>query len=257
MTLSRIHFYTLTVSAMLVSGLFAEEPAKSKEKTDDQATRKADAVGDLAKASSLISFGRGEMAELTGLKDYKSPESLVAAGGILLRAENAFGSKMDPLGVEPTNDAGDAMKSEDAKVPSLKKEAEDLFDEARAMVISDKAKLNSLEMLIKQASEMKTGEERGALGYPRAVQKVIPPGAHHFYKIPFFPGAPAAVAMRSTGTSKLNFEVLGDNGNRLFHIKGAFAQYQWFPARSKQPRIITINIHNIGNATAVYQMITN
>jgi hypothetical protein len=258
MFFTRRLFASAILTASVCGGVFAQEPPKSKEQADAKTARKAEAVSDLAKASSLMAFGRGEMAEQTGLKTYKSPEGLVAAGGILLRAENAFGGKMDPLGVEPTNELGEAIKVEEAKLPTLKAEAEALFDEARAMVTTDATKLKSLELLIQQASDVKqSGEERGALGYPRSVQKGILPGGHHFYKIPFVPGVPAAVAMRSTGASKLQFEVIGDGGGRMFNLKGAFAQYQWLPARGKQPRMITINISNIGKVPTVYQLVTN
>lgn len=245
--------FLIVAAGFLTAMLQAGDPPRGGKK-DDNSARRAEVVGELTQAASLAAFGRGELADETGLKGFKSPEALVSAGGILLRANAAFGGKMDPLGIDPTDEAGKPIKTEDAKLPGLKAEAEALFDEARAIVAGDRARTAAIEALIKEAS---TFESRGAVGFPRSVQKPIPPGGHHWYKIPFVPGAPAAIAMRSTGASKLQIEILNDAGGRMFNLKGAFAQYQWMTARGNQPKMITVNIYNIGKAPTAYQMITN
>lgn len=254
MNTNRLFAVGTVLTAGLLAAMVQAGDAPRGGRKDDAEARRAEVVGELAQAARLAAFGRGEMAEETGLTGFKSPEALVSAGGILLRANASFGGKMDPLGIDPTDEAGKPIKAEDAKLPGLKAEAEALFDEARALAAGDRAKAAAIEALIKEAS---TFESRGAVGFPRSVQKAIPPGGHHWYKIPFVPGAPAAIAIRSTGNSKLQFEILNNAGGRMFNLKGAFAQYQWMPARGKEPKMITVNIYNIGTNPTAYQMVTN
>jgi hypothetical protein len=250
------------IAASIVAGgsIFALAQAADPPKpapVDAQETKKVEAVNSLSTASQLASFGRGELDSETGLKGFKSPEALVSAGGILLRANNAFGGKVEALDAKPTDEAGKAIDSKTEKVNSLSDEANALFDEARALVAGDKKKSAEIEALIKQAQKIDTLESRGAVGYPRALQGTLAPGANHWYKIPFVPGLPASVAMRSTGTSRLRFVVTGPGGNQLFSLVGPTAYYNWMVNRDNQPRMITITITNTGKNVAAYQLFTN
>ena len=47
----------------------------------------------LGTAAELTAFGRGQSCEATSAKNAKSPEALVLAGGILLRAHAVTGGK--------------------------------------------------------------------------------------------------------------------------------------------------------------------
>lgn len=164
MTLSRF-----LVVGVAVCGMWL--PARGGEpKPDETQLRHAEAVASLATAAQLASYGRGELAELTGLKGAKSPEALIAAGGILLRAGAALGAEPEAVNEKGEPDAK-------AKVRSLKDQATDLFDEALGMAGNDKAKQAALTKLIEQAKAVPSGESRGAVGKPRTVTRTIPPAS--------------------------------------------------------------------------------
>ena len=207
----RLRCFTAVLLMATVSSVFAQgknEPA--------EAEKSADLVADLGTAAQLIAFGRGETNEATGLKDFKSPEALVAAGAIYFRAHKATGGKLKPSDAKVEDEDGKAI-AEEGKAPSLAEEAEALFDEARAMPTKDKA---GLEALIKQA---KATESRGATGGPRVINRTIKTGKAHKIHIAFDPNSPASVTMRGTGQTQ--FEVVGNGGNVLWHSKGTWGFY--------------------------------
>lgn len=220
----------------------AENPA---EKTEAEKT--AELVERLALAAELTAFGRGELADTTGLKDLKSPEALVAAGGILLRAHKQTGGKVKPSDASVTDEEGKTIPDEGA-APSLADEAEALFDEARALPSKDKA---ALEAQIKLAQ---TVPERGAAGGPRVISRTVKTGKAHNLHIKFQPNSPATVAMRGTG--KTQFEVVGNGGNVLWHSAGAWGIYTWHTGRGGV-KDITVRVINKGGPPVAYTVTTN
>ena len=225
---------------------WAQKPAeKAAEKTEAEKT--ADVVERLALAAELTAFGRGELADATGLKDFKSPEALVAAGGILLRAHKQTAGKIKPSDAEVADDDGATIPEEGAAT-SLADEAAALFDEARALSSKDKA---ALEAQIKQAQ---TVPERGAVGGPRVITRKIKTGKTHNLKIKFEPNSPASVTMRGTGQTQ--FEVVGNGGNVLWHSKGTWGFYNWHTGRGGV-KDITVKVINRGGPPVAYTVTTN
>lgn len=220
--------------------------AQAKSEPAD-AEKTAELVSELATAAQLVAFGRGELAEATGLKDLKSPEALVAAGAIYLRAHKATGGKLKPLEAKVEDDDGQAVAAEGA-APSLAEDAEALFDEARALATKDQA---ALEALIKQAM---TVESRGATGGPRVITRTIKTGKVHHVDIAFDPHAPASVTMRGTGTTQ--FEVLGNKGKVLWHSKGTWGFYNWHPGNGGLSNV-RIKVINGGGPPVAYTITTN
>lgn len=215
------------------------------EPTD--AEKSAELVEQLGTAAQLVAFGRGELAEATGLKDYKSPEALVAAGAIYLRAHKATGGKLKPSDAK-VQDADGTTVAEEGQPLSLGEEAEALFDEARAMPLKDNA---ALETLIKQAQ---SGESRGATGGPRVINRSIKTGKTHNIEIAFDPKSPASVTMRSSG--KTQFEVVGNKGRVLWHSKGTWGFYNWHPGNGGLSNV-TVRVINGGGPSVSYTVTTN
>lgn len=217
----------------------ADEPSKEDVA---KAEIRAAAVTDLALAADLAAFAR----------DAKSPESLAIAGGMIVRANKTFGGKSDPL--DPK--AADAVKS-----PGLEKQADALFDEARAMVATDKARAAALEALIGNAKKFEQGGSAGArpaVGGPRNITRVLPAGQTHTYTIGFTSGQPAAVAMTSAGPAKIYFDITHVKGASLFASRGYNASYNWVPVRDKDAvRYVTITLQNLGNNPTTYTLTTN
>lgn len=235
---------TVLVAALVSSSyqVFAQPAAEPTE-----AERSADLVEELATAAQLAAFGRGELAAVTGLKDFKSPEALVAAGAIYLRAHKATGGKLKPSDAKVEDGDGNAVAAGAAPTP-FAEEAEALFDEARALPSKDKA---AVEALIKQA---KSVESRGATGGPRVINRTINTGKTHNIHIAFDPNSPASVTMRGTGTTQ--FEVIGNKGKVLWHSKGTWGFYNWHPGRGGL-KDITVRVINNGGPPVAYTVTTN
>jgi hypothetical protein len=246
MKLSRLLFAAgLLTAGLLATPGAAQPPGKDKDKT------RADYIADLTTAANLIQFGRGEVPDQPWLTGVKSPEALVAAGGILLRAHKAFEEKMGELPA-PTDKDGKALKAE-AKAASLKSQAGDLFVEAQGMVAGDKSRAAAIDALIKKAENL--GEFRDAVGGPRNITMTILPGQSHNYKVQYVAGLPASVALTSNG-GRLDFEIVNNAGESIFDIKGTFANYSWNPKNGPN-RVVTFNITNIGRVANTYTLTTN
>lgn len=231
--------------AMLVSSSPVAFAQAKAEPTDGE--KCAALVEELGTAAQLVAFGRGELADTTGLKDFKSPEALVAAGAIYLRAHKATGGKTKPSEAK-VEDSDGTVVAEEGKAPSFADEAEALFDEARALPSKDKA---GLEALIKQA---KTAESRGASSGPQVINRVIKTGKVHNIQIAFDPGAPASVTMRGTGRTQ--FEVIGAGGRTLWHSQGSWGFYNWHPGNGGHKNV-TVRVINKGGPPVAYTVTTN
>jgi hypothetical protein len=246
------------MSAVLVGGFLlvaVQAPAQQPKGKDDaeKTAKRGAAVAELATASQLIAFGRGEMADTTGLKNFKSPESLVAAAGILLRVNGAIGGKIETPDAKPTDDKDKPVEGEALKVTGLEEEAKALFDEARAMVAGNKERSATLESLIKEAS---ASETRGAVGSPRAYSRNIGVGVTHVYRIPFVTRSPASVTFRSAARSELHFEIQDDPGAIIFSRNGTNASHSWMTG-GPGPRSITVRVRNVGRFPTSYTVLTN
>lgn len=248
MLVSRTGWLAAVVAGcVLFSGTaaWAQKAEAAAERTDAEKT--ADVVEQVALAAELAAFGRGEMAEATGLKDFKSAEALVAAGGILLRVHKQTAGKVKASDAKVTDDNGAAVAA-DGAANSFGAEAEALFDEARALA-KDKT---TIEAQIKQASLV---PERGAVGGPRVINRTIQSGRKHVINIPFEANSPASVSMR--GTSTTQFEVVGPRGNVLWHSKGAWGYYNWNVGRGGGEKDITVRVINKGGPPVAYTITTN
>ncbi len=233
MKLSRRLMAGVVLSGMLVTAGLADEPTKEDiEKAEGTSA----VLSELAIAGELVAFGR----------DAKNPESLVIAGGILIRANKALGGKVTPIEVG-------------AKLVPLDQQANDLFDEARAMV-TDKARSASLEVLIKSAQDFPRGsdaESRGHVGGARQITRNIAPGATETIQLAYVGGMPAAVSMTSSGPAKIQFD-LTHGANNLVSVKGHTAYYTWVPPRDKDAqRKFVVTMTNTGKKPTTFTLTTN
>lgn len=240
---SRSNWRTFIV---LTAGMMLCLPAVAEDAETEMQSR-ADVVSDLATAAQLIAFGRGELNETTGLSDFSSPESLVAAGGILLRIHQHTAGKFVPSDAKVLDENSQPLPDENLPF-SLADEAAALFDEARAMQSNDKA---GLEARIKQAQLV---TDRGAVGGPRVISRTVKTGKAHTVDIEFEPNSPAVVTMRGTG--KTQFEVVGPKGKVLWHSKGSWGTYQFHTGRGGAKNI-TVKINNKGGPPVAYTVTTN
>lgn len=252
------------MSAVALTGLLAltansADPVKEPTKQDiEDAGKRADLVADIALANTLAAYGRGEACEATSPKDFKSPESLVLAGGILWRADKASGGKVAELDIKPTDEKGGPIESKAEKSKSLKDQAKELFDEARASVAESKdaSRKAAIEAMIKR--EESSEASRGAVGGPQQTTRVLQPGETHSFKISYVGGVPAAVAMTSTGPAKIDFNLTHVGGNNLFNSKGQNAGYNWVPARDKNGiRLFNLTLTNMGKKPTMYVLAIN
>lgn len=233
-----------------VCGLWTGSAQAGQPKPDEHLVKQADAVASLAMASQLASYGRGELSDLTGLKGVKSPEALIAAGGILLRAGSCLGAEPEAI-----NDKGEPDAK--AKVRSFKDQATDLFDEALGMAGNDKAKQDALNKLIAQAKMLPSGEQRGAVGKPRTVTRVLKPGESTTITIGFVPSAPATISYDTVGGPRQRVEIIGPNGNTLYDNTAKSGTHSWTTVRDDKKRMITIRLTNTGTGTHSVTVTTN
>lgn len=215
----------------------------SAEKTEAEKT--GEIVERVALAAELTAFGRGELADATGLKDFKSPEALVAAGGILLRIHKQTGGKVSASDAKVTE--GDLAVVAEGPANSFGHEAEALFDEARGLA-KDKA---AIEAQIKQASLV---PERGAIGGPKVITRTVKSGKTQHVDLAFEPNSPASISMRGTG--KVQFEVIGPGGKVLWHSQGSWGFYNFNTGRNAE-RGIKIKVINGGGPPVAYTITTN
>ncbi|MCE9568085.1 MAG: hypothetical protein K8U57_39285 [Planctomycetes bacterium] len=254
MKASRVLLAVMLVS-VLGSGTRAAEPTKQEI---EDATKRASILADIAFAADLAAFGRGQGAEGTSPKDFKSPESLVLAGGILMRAHKATAGKSSTLDAKPTDEKGNPIKGDAVKTPSLAEQADALFVEAEAMGVElkDKSRAATLDAMIKR--EKASEADRGGIGGPNTITRVLQAGETHTYPVAFFSGQPAAVAMTSSGPAKIQFDLGHAGGAGLFSLKGHNANYNWTPQRDKDNvRRFTIKMTNLGNKPTTYTLTTN
>lgn len=248
MRVVRILLAGVAVAGMLACEVRAAEPTKEDIAN---AERRGDAVADVALAANLAAFGR----------DAKSPESLVIAGGMLIRAHKSFAGKSEPLDAKATDEKGNPVKGEAARAVALDKQAEALFDEARVLVGEDKARKVALEGLIKNANSFVWGPDttaRPSIGWPRTMTRQLSPGETQTYTIGFVGGQPAAVAMTSTGPARIQFDLSQIGGASLFSLKGLNAAYNWVPGRDKDNvRRVKVTLTNVGRQPTTYTLTTN
>lgn len=245
----------VVLATLASSGTRAADPTKEDI---EKATKQAAILADIAFAHDLAAFGRGDGAEATSPKNFKSPESLALAGGILMRAHKATAGKSTVLEAKPTDEKGNPIKGDAVKTPSLAEEAEALFVEAEAMAVElkDKSRAAAIDALIKR--EKASEADRGGIGGPSRITRLLNPGETHTYPVAFFGGQPAAVAMVSSGPPKIQFDILHVGGASLFSLKGQNANYNWTPARDKDgARKFTITLRNLGNKPTTYTLTTN
>ncbi len=244
--LAAVTLSTAAVQAQVKAAV--QVPAKVAAESDPR----ADLVADLGLAAQLAAFGNGDLNELSGLpKDFRSPEALVAAGTIMLRAHKLTGGQQVDANAEVMED-GKAVPAA-GKASTLLDEAKALYDTARAQ--AEGKQLADLEKQIKVEMDKLNKEERPAVGGPRVISRTIKSGKKHNINIAFEPNSPATVAMQGTGTTQ--FEVVGPRGNVLWHSKGAWGVYNWNTGTGRNDKDITIRVINRGGPDVAYTIRTN
>lgn len=240
--MKKYHLGLVAVLGFLTTPLRADDAPVGKDA--EAAQMRADALALLPRAADLAALGR----------DVKSAETLVIAGGMLLRANSLFGGKTDPLKEQPTVEDGKPVGAATASVP-LAQQADGLFDEARAMAAGG-SKAAAVEALIKTVSA--EFPKRGSVGGPQTVTRTLNPGETHRYNLNFYGGQPASVSMTSTGPAKIQFDVTHKSGTSLFSLRGHNAYYNWMPPRDRDTlRHVTVTMTNSGRNPTTYTFSKN
>ncbi len=233
----------LALSLVIASNMQAEDskaaPAK-EEKKDDESDKRAALVADVGTAVGLSDVGHTN----------KWPDALVVAGGILMQVDKATGGKFAEAKIE-VKDSDGKVVIDDTKSLSFKDQANSLFDDARAMVASDKDRSKALEAQIKEASAPK---DRGAIGGPRHISRVVHQGKAQVFEIAFAPNSLAEVSMRGTGGCQ--FEVIGPRGDLLWHSQGTWGTYHWHTGHGGI-KDITVKVINAKGPPVAYTVVTN
>jgi hypothetical protein len=230
--------------ALAVGTLSAQDPPKD---VIENAERRSKIVENLVAAHRLTAFGKGDLGEASGLKDYQSPEALIAAGGIFLRAHKEAGA------FDAVDEKGEVDPK--GKVPDLTARANDLFQEARNLVKGNKARESEINELIAQAQ--KVDDKRGAVGKPRTVTRVLAPGASTDVRIGFVPHCPATVGYTTAGGGKQRCEIITPNGKTIYDNTGREGSHSWRTAADDAKRMITIRLTNVGTAQHTVTVTTN
>jgi len=244
----------LLLSAVLASGGYAffapaADPAPKKPAEGTDYTEYYYSL--VASAGELTNYGR----EIVKGK-IQSPESLVVAGGMLMRVHKATAGKSSELEA-PTDATGKPIAAKAEKTVSYEDQAKGLFAEAEAAVaaLDDKSRAAALQAMIVRES---APDVRGSLTGGKRITRVLNPGETHNYNITFISGQPAAVAMTSSGPPKIQFDLVHIGGNSLLSIKGHNANYSWTPQRDKDNvKHFKITLNNVGNKPTTYTLVTN
>ena len=246
MLVSRMGWFAVIAAACVVFSSATASAQKAEAVAErSEAEKTAEVVENVSLAAQLTAFGRGELADATGLKDFKSPEALVAAGGILLRIHKQTAGKVAVSDAKVTE--GEQVVAAEGPTNSFAHEAEALFDEARGLA-KDKS---ALEAQIKQASLV---PERGAIGGPKVISRTVKSGKTQHVDLAFEPNSPASISMRGTG--KVQFEVIGPGGKVLWHSQGSWGFYNFQTGRAAE-RGIKIKVINAGGPPVAYTITTN
>lgn len=235
------HFRWMTVFGVVCTCLLGGRAWAQKTAEQNAVDPSAEMVESFALAAELTAFGRGEYADSTGLKDFKSPESLIAAGGILLRIHQQTGGKIAATDAKVVDEQGKEIAENTGDGQSLAEEAAALFDEARALPTKDKA---ALEALIKQAQ---TVTARGGGVGVKVVSRGIATGHAHTIHMAVKPNAVVAVH----GTGKTHFQAIGPGGHVVWHSHGPRGIY------SGVHKDVTLKVINPSGATAKYKVFSN
>lgn len=206
---------------------------------------KAQAVADLGPAFQLIEIGR----------QYKSPEVLVTAAGMLRRFENLTSGKLEALEVKITDDKDKEVKASTEKPVSLGKEADDLFEEAEALTLTKKGDIKAIKALIERTKAEADKDVRGAVGGPRFISNLLGSPAFHQFTIAFEAGQKATVNFRSTGNCQ--FEIYAQGGNRIYHQTGTSGSYSWSTVGKGGIRAVTVKVINGKGQPVPYTIRTN
>lgn len=254
--------WVCTVAALVIScgtTLMAQGVEKG-EPEDQEETQQSKVLSDIAAAQQLIAFGRGELGEETGLTSYKSPQALIAAGGILLKVQAATSGKLATINSPVVDGEGAEVPAGTDKV-DFAADAEALFAEALSSVKDRQRQRAGLEALIQEAKTSASAyaatlpkETRGAVGGPRVIKRVINTGKTHNIKISFEAGSNAEIRLQ--GTSKTKFEVIGPKGKVLFHSMGSKGMYSWNTS-GRGIREITVKVMNDAGPPVAYVIVTN
>lgn len=249
---------SLLMAAALMVSAFApvaraadEEPSKTEL---ENLEKRAEALGQIATAAQLASYGRGELIETPQMKGVKNPEALVAAGGILLRVHNLTEGKMGSLDGEVKDDKG-AVVTEKLKSKSLAEEADDLFKEAEGIVLINKGDSKALAALIAKAKA--DAVVKGAIGGPKWAVRILPSGgAFHIFTVTMAPKSPASITVEST--SKLKVEMFGEGGKQIYSSGARTVHsHSWHTGRDPSGKNITVKIYNGSGPPAKYRISTN
>jgi hypothetical protein len=237
--------WVLTVSVLAFGTLLAQEPPPKE--VVENADRRSKIVENLVAAHRLIAFGKGDLGEASGLKDYQSPEALIAAGGIFLRAQKEAGA------FEAVDDNGEVDAK--GKTPDLTAQAKELFEEARNLVKGNKARESEINELIAQAQ--KVDDKRGAVGKPRTVTRVLEPGASTELRIGFVPHCPATIGYTTAGGPKQRCEIINPNGKTIYDNTGREGSHSWRTGGDDVKRMFTIRLTNNGKGQHTVTVTTN
>jgi len=213
----------------LVAGVAATtslRPALGDEKDKGEAPLTKEQEAQAATLRTVVAANR---VAVFGRK-HKSPEALVTAGSMLLEADAATPRGKPTLKI--TDDSGKEVESADK---GLKEQAEELFDEARAM----KTRTKEVAALIKAAKSGDYTLSRAVAGGPKRISRKVDAGGQQRFHIPYIAGQPATLALTSDTPVRL---VLKQGESTLSNNVVTSFSYTWRPSKAK----VFVEIHGMG-----------
>jgi hypothetical protein len=220
------------------------------DKTDDAQQAQAADVELLAEAHQLAETGQ----------KLKVPEAYVAAGRLLLRLQKQTGGKLGKIDAEPKieDDDGNPIKgakAEVAQVESLEKTADNFFGDALALAVEQK-NVEPVRALIKAVKDDPGGaSERGAIGGPKLIARVIPPRQTHVWAIAFDTHSMAAVGFQATAPCRCR--MVNQNGHEFFDQTVRSGKFVWQPRGKSHLKGFMVTVHNPHKAPVTYRLFTN
>ena len=225
------------VPVLLLGGLLvAVPPSAADEKKDEEPKPEEKVVEEITNAYRLAEFGRKN----------KSPEALIAAGSVL---RSLKGARLAKITDKPKFEEDD--KSEEVKGKNFEEQADDLFEEDRA--IAAKEKIRGVDGLIKAAKDR---EYRAVVGGPRNINRTIGARATHVFNIDVFPNQFSTFGFRADFPMKVSI-VRSDNENVIaagITAAGNVRHHFGNAAPGARKVRVTVRIHNVGNQAGSYSL---
>jgi hypothetical protein len=222
------------VPVLFLTGLLVGVPSGRADEKKKEELKPDQVVEEITDAYKLVEFGRKNSA----------PEALIAAASVL---RSLKGAKLGKITEKPKIEDDD--KSEEVKAKNFEEQADDLFEEARAMAA--KKGVRGADGLIKAARDR---EYRDVVGGPRTINRTIGRHGTHTFEIYVFANQASTFGFRADFPMKISI-VRSDNDNVIAAGITATGNVRHHFGGSPSGKVrVTVRITNVGNQAGSYSL---